>query len=114
MYELWLKKNNTVRSVAIGIWVKTGSRNEENEQNGISHFIEHMLFKGTKTRSPQEIAEAFDRIGGQVNAFTAKEYTCYYAKVLDEHAHIAVDVLQDMFFHSVFDEQEIEREKMSC
>ncbi|GAF24564.1 LOW QUALITY PROTEIN: peptidase [Bacillus sp. JCM 19047] len=110
--RIMAEKNNTVRSVAIGIWVKTGSRNEENEQNGISHFIEHMLFKGTKTRSPQEIAEAFDRIGGQVNAFTAKEYTCYYAKVLDEHAHIAVDVLQDMFFHSVFDEQEIEREKM--
>ncbi|WP_144559155.1 M16 family metallopeptidase [Shouchella miscanthi] len=109
--RIMAEKNNTVRSVAIGIWVKTGSRNEENEQNGISHFIEHMLFKGTKTRSPQEIAEAFDRIGGQVNAFTAKEYTCYYAKVLDEHAHIAVDVLQDMFFHSVFDEQEIEREK---
>ncbi|AIC94785.1 MULTISPECIES: M16 family metallopeptidase [Shouchella] len=109
--RIMAEKNNTVRSVAIGIWVKTGSRNEDNEQNGISHFIEHMLFKGTKTRSPQEIAEAFDRIGGQVNAFTAKEYTCYYAKVLDEHAHIAVDVLQDMFFHSVFDEQEIEREK---
>ncbi|MFS0786981.1 pitrilysin family protein [Shouchella sp. 1P09AA] len=109
--RIMAEKNDTVRSVAIGIWVKTGSRNERNAENGMSHFIEHMLFKGTKTRSPQDIAEAFDRIGGQVNAFTAKEYTCYYAKVLDEHAHIAVDVLQDMFFHSVFDEQEIEREK---
>lgn len=109
--RIMAEKNDTVRSVAMGIWVKTGSRNEEAVENGISHFIEHMLFKGTETRSPQEIAEAFDRIGGQVNAFTAKEYTCYYAKVLDEHARIAVDVLQDMFFHSVFDEKEIEREK---
>ncbi|WP_078391459.1 M16 family metallopeptidase [Shouchella patagoniensis] len=109
--RIMAEKNDTVRSVAMGIWVKTGSRNEEAVENGISHFIEHMLFKGTETRSSQEIAEAFDRIGGQVNAFTAKEYTCYYAKVLDEHARIAVDVLQDMFFHSVFDEKEIEREK---
>lgn len=103
--------NEAIRSVAIGIWVKTGSRNETNEENGISHFIEHMLFKGTKTRSAKQIAEAFDRIGGQVNAFTAKEYTCYYAKVLDEHAALALDVLQDMFFDSIFDKTEIEREK---
>lgn len=103
--------NKTVRSVSIGIWVKTGSRNEARTQNGISHFIEHMLFKGTKHRTAQQIAEAFDRIGGQVNAFTAKEYTCYHAKVLDEHARIALDVLQDMFFHSTFEEREIEKEK---
>nr|WP_239586573.1 pitrilysin family protein [Shouchella xiaoxiensis] len=109
--RIMAEKNETVRSVAIGIWVKTGSRNEGLHENGISHFIEHMLFKGTETRSPQQIAEAFDRIGGQVNAFTAKEYTCYYAKVLDEHVRIALDVLQDMFFNSVFEEKEIEREK---
>ncbi len=112
--RIMAEKNETVRSVAIGIWVKTGSRNEGLHENGISHFIEHMLFKGTETRSPQQIAEAFDRIGGQVNAFTAKEYTCYYAKVLDEHVRIAVDVLQDMFFNSVFEEKEIEREKKCC
>ena len=69
-----------VRSAAIGIWVGVGSRDETPENNGISHFLEHMFFKGTKTRNAREIAEAFDSIGGQVNAFTSKEYTCYYAK----------------------------------
>jgi predicted Zn-dependent peptidase len=101
----------TVRSVAIGIWIGTGSRNETPELNGVSHFLEHMFFKGTKTRSAREIAESFDRIGGQVNAFTSKEYTCYYAKVLDEHADQALDVLADMFFNSAFDEEELKREK---
>ncbi|MBU6146346.1 MAG: insulinase family protein [Paenibacillaceae bacterium] len=101
----------TVRSAAIGIWIKSGSRHETPETNGISHFIEHMLFKGTTTRSAKDIANAFDGIGGQVNAFTAKEYTCYYAKVLDEHIDVAVDVLADMFFHSAFDPQELEKEK---
>ncbi|HEX7057861.1 MAG TPA: pitrilysin family protein [Bacilli bacterium] len=99
------------RSVSFGIWVKNGSRNETLKNNGISHFIEHMLFKGTPRRSAAEIAEIFDRLGGNVNAFTAKEYTCYYAKVLDEHLPIAVDVLADMFFHSEFAESEIEKEK---
>lgn len=106
-----LEKIPTVRSVSIGIWIGTGSRFESKEVNGISHFIEHMFFKGTKTRSAQEIAEAFDGIGGQVNAFTSKEYTCYYAKVLDDHAEIAIDVLSDMFFNSVFEEKELEKEK---
>ncbi len=106
-----LEKIPTVRSVSIGIWVGTGSRFEEKEVNGVSHFLEHMFFKGTKTRSAQEIAEAFDGIGGQVNAFTSKEYTCYYAKVLDDHANIALDVLSDMFFHSKFEERELEKEK---
>ncbi|TYR82767.1 insulinase family protein [Priestia megaterium] len=101
----------TVRSVAIGVWIGTGSRSEYPEINGVSHFLEHMFFKGTKTRSAREIAESFDRIGGQVNAFTSKEYTCYYAKVLDEHAGQALDVLADMFFHSSFDEEELKREK---
>ena len=101
----------TVRSVAIGVWIGTGSRNESKENNGISHFLEHMFFKGTKTRSAREIAEAFDSIGGQVNAFTSKEYTCYYAKVLDEHSQIALDILSDMFFHSTFDEEELKKEK---
>ncbi|MFT4413613.1 M16 family metallopeptidase [Fredinandcohnia humi] len=101
----------TVRSVAIGIWIGTGSRNETPEINGVSHFLEHMFFKGTKTRSAREIAESFDSIGGQVNAFTSKEYTCYYAKVLDEHANYALDVLSDMFFNSTFDEEELKKEK---
>jgi predicted Zn-dependent peptidase len=101
----------TVRSVAIGIWIGTGSRNETLSNNGISHFLEHMFFKGTKTRSALDIAEAFDSIGGQVNAFTSKEYTCYYAKVLDNHAPFALDVLADMFFNSTFEEEELVKEK---
>ncbi|MFC3040344.1 M16 family metallopeptidase [Virgibacillus xinjiangensis] len=101
----------SVRSVTIGIWVLTGSRNETDRNNGISHFLEHMFFKGTDKRSPQEIAEAFDSIGGQVNAFTSKEYTCFYAKVLDTHKEYALEILADMFFHSSFDEEEMEREK---
>ncbi|MGR6854983.1 M16 family metallopeptidase [Bacillus halotolerans] len=106
-----LENNPTVRSVAIGVWIGTGSRHETPEINGISHFLEHMFFKGTSTRSAREIAESFDRIGGQVNAFTSKEYTCYYAKVLDEHANYALDVLADMFFYSTFDENELKKEK---
>lgn len=101
----------TVRSVAIGVWIGTGSRFETKENNGISHFLEHMFFKGTKTRSAREIAESFDSIGGQVNAFTSKEYTCYYAKVLDNHANFALDVLADMFFNSTFVEEELAKEK---
>jgi predicted Zn-dependent peptidase len=101
----------TVRSVAIGVWIGTGSRNENPQNNGVSHFLEHMFFKGTKSRSAREIAESFDSIGGQVNAFTSKEYTCYYAKVLDDHASYALDVLADMFFHSTFDEEELKKEK---
>jgi predicted Zn-dependent peptidase len=100
-----------VRSVTIGIWVKTGSRNENEQNNGISHFLEHMFFKGTKTRSAADIAEAFDAIGGQVNAFTSKEYTCFYAKVLDAHKDYALEVLADMFFNSTFEPEEMEREK---
>ncbi|MDF2946028.1 MAG: processing protease [Bacillales bacterium] len=101
----------TVRSAAIGVWIHTGSRYETEENNGISHFLEHMFFKGTKTKSAREIAETFDKIGGQVNAFTSKEYTCYYAKVLDEHATVALDGLSDMFFNSIFDKDELEKEK---
>ncbi|WP_217585561.1 M16 family metallopeptidase [Lentibacillus saliphilus] len=100
-----------VRSVTIGIWIAAGSRYESTHNNGISHFLEHMLFKGTKTRTAQDIAEAFDAIGGQVNAFTSKEYTCFYAKVMDTYQTYAVDILADMFFNSVFDEAEVEREK---
>ena len=100
-----------VRSLSVGIWVNAGSRYELPEENGITHFIEHMLFKGTKTRSAKQIAEAFDRIGGEVNAFTSKEHTCYFAKVLDHHGELALDILADMFFNSVFDSEEIDRER---
>jgi predicted Zn-dependent peptidase len=106
-----LEQIPTVRSVAIGVWIGTGSRNENPENNGISHFLEHMFFKGTKTRSAREIAESFDSIGGQVNAFTSKEYTCYYAKVLDNHAQFALEVLADMFFNSTFVAEELNKEK---
>lgn len=105
------EKIPSVRSVALGIWVGTGSKYETKQDNGISHFLEHMFFKGTTSRSAKEIAETFDEIGGNVNAFTSKEYTCYYARVLDQHAPIALDVLADMYFHSVFDEEELEKEK---
>lgn len=105
------EKISTVRSVALGIWVGTGSKFEGEANNGISHFLEHMYFKGTKSRTAKQIAEAFDEIGGNVNAFTSKEYTCYYARILDTHAPIALDILADMFFHSVFDAEEIEKEK---
>ena len=106
-----LEKIPAVRSVTIGIWVRTGSRNENEINNGISHFLEHMFFKGTATRSASDIAEAFDAIGGQVNAFTSKEYTCFYARVLDTHKDYALEVLADMFFNSAFDPEEMEREK---
>ncbi|MRG85349.1 M16 family metallopeptidase [Salinibacillus xinjiangensis] len=106
-----LEEIPTVRSVSIGVWVLAGSRNETNKNNGISHFIEHMMFKGTENRSAREIAESFDAIGGQVNAFTSKEYTCYYAKVLDTHASYALEILGDMFFNSTFQTDEMEREK---
>lgn len=106
-----LEQIPTVRSVAIGLWIKAGSSYENEQNNGISHFLEHMFFKGTTTRNAKEIAEAFDSIGGQVNAFTSKEYTCYYAKVLDNHASYALNVLGDMFFNSVFDSEELEKER---
>ncbi|MFK8793476.1 M16 family metallopeptidase [Planococcus plakortidis] len=100
------------RSVAVGVFVNTGSRDERPEENGITHFIEHLLFKGTKTRSAKDIAREFDRIGGDLNAYTSKEYTCYYAKVLDHHAPLAVEVLADMFFNSVMDPLEIDKERL--
>lgn len=99
------------RSVSLGIWVENGSRHEAREQNGISHFIEHLLFKGTERRTAARIAEEMDAVGGVLNAFTGKEYTCYYAKVLDENLAMAIDLLTDIFLHSVFDREEIERER---
>jgi len=100
-----------VRSISFGIWVRNGSRNENESNNGISHFIEHMLFKGTSNRTAKQIADEFDSFGGQLNAYTSKELTCYYARVLDTHFEQAFDVLADMFFNSNFSEDEINKEK---
>ena len=100
-----------VRSVSVGIWVGTGSRRETPEQNGISHFIEHMLFKGTSNRSAEDIARSVDSIGGGLDAFTAKEMVCYNTKVLDEHLPIAMDVLSDLVLNPLFQEDDIEKEK---
>jgi len=105
------EKIPTVRSVSLGIWIKTGSRNELPINNGISHFIEHMMFKGTSKYSAKQIAEVFDGIGGQINALTSKEYTCYYAKVIDKYFDLALEVLADMFFNSKFDEADIDKER---
>lgn len=109
--ELITEKIPYSRSLAFGIWVKAGSIYENAKNNGISHFIEHMFFKGTKKRSAKDIAKEIDNIGGQMNAFTGKESTCYYVRVLDTHIDKAADVLMDMLFHSVFNEGEIEKEK---
>ncbi len=101
----------SVRSASLGIWADIGSAAEPPEQRGVSHLIEHMLFKGTQRRSAREIAEAMDGVGGNLNAFTDKESTCYYAKVIDRHVPLAVDVLADMFLHSVFDPAELAKEQ---
>jgi predicted Zn-dependent peptidase len=100
-----------IRSVSIGIWIKTGSRDEDKEWNGISHFVEHMVFKGTEHRSAEEIARQVDSIGGNIDAFTAKECVSFSIKVLDEHLAIALDVLSDLVLNPVFDVQDITRER---
>src|SRR5690554_1751803 len=91
-----------VRSAALGAWFEVGSRQEEPEEWGLSHFVEHMMFKGTSTHSAREIAEIMDQRGGQLNAFTEREQTCYYFKVLDEHFSTAAGLLQDMLLNSLF------------
>lgn len=100
-----------MRSVSLGVWIGAGSRYETAINNGISHFIEHMLFKETKRRTSKEIAGDIDKIGGQINAFTGKDCTCFYASTLDTDIEIAVDVLSDMLFNSIFDPGHIENEK---
>ena len=99
------------RSVSIGVWFAVGSLYEDFESSGIPHFIEHMLFKGTKNRTAKQIAQAMDAVGGQLNAFTAKECTCYYSNVIDEHLPRAIDVLSDMVINSLLDPVEMEKEK---
>lgn len=100
-----------VRSAALGIWVGTGSRHEKASEGGAAHFIEHMVFKGTAKRSAAEIAEATDAIGGQINAYTTKEMTCFYARALDIHLEQAMDILCDMVFSSRFDEEDVNTER---
>ena len=100
-----------VRSVSIGVWLTRGSRHEPRVHEGIAHFVEHMLFKGTETRSAEDLAQQIDSIGGHLDAFTSKEYAGYFIKVLDEHLPLAVDVLSDLVTSPAFDAAEIEREK---
>lgn len=100
-----------VRSVSMGVWVNVGARDETEEENGLSHLIEHMIFKGTARRTAYQIAKEFDAIGGQTNAFTAMENTCYHARVMDTHLDTMVDILTDIFLNSIFDEAEIDRER---
>jgi predicted Zn-dependent peptidase len=105
------ERMSEVRSVSIGVWLTRGSRHESAERGGMAHFVEHMLFKGTHTRTAEDIAQAIDSIGGQLDAFTAKEYASYYIKVLDEHLPLALDVLSDIVLNPAFDPDDIEREK---
>jgi predicted Zn-dependent peptidase len=100
-----------VRSVVLGIWVKVGSRNETTDKNGISHCLEHMFFKGTKKRSAKDIAFEIDSLGGDLNAFTSRENTTFYVKVLDEYLEKGVELLSDIFLHPLFPEDELEKEK---
>ena len=101
----------TVESVSIGIWVKAGARFEPLEVNGVAHLLEHMMFKGTALRSAQQIAETIESVGGHINAYTAREVTAYYAKVLKDDAALALDVIADFLQNSLFDEDELGRER---
>ena len=101
----------SVKSVTAGIWVKSGARHETKQQAGVTHFLEHMLFKGTKNRTAFEIAQSMESVGGYLNAFTSTEYTCYYARCLDTELCTALDVLSDMVMHPIFPKEEIEKEK---
>jgi predicted Zn-dependent peptidase len=100
-----------VRSVSMGVWVNVGARDEAVSESGLSHFIEHMIFKGTRKRTAFQIAKEFDAIGGQTNAFTTMETTCYHARVMDAHLETMVDILSDIFLNSIFDAEEVEKER---
>ncbi len=99
------------RSVSMGVWVNVGARDESDSENGLSHMIEHMIFKGTGKRTAFQIAKEFDAIGGQTNAFTSFENTCYHARIMDTHLEKMVDILTDIFLNSAFDEKELEKER---
>src|SRR5246127_5651199 len=105
------ERMENVRSVAMGVWVRAGSRHEIAELNGISHFVEHMVFKGTETRTAQRIAREVDAIGGNLDAFTGKETICFNIKVLDEHVPVALEVLSDLVLNPTFASAEIDRER---
>ena len=109
--KILTKRMPHVNSVSMGVWVNVGARDEDRKENGLSHLIEHMIFKGTSKRSAFQIAKEFDAIGGQTNAFTAMENTCYHARVLETHLGTMVDILTDIFLNSVFDAREVERER---
>jgi predicted Zn-dependent peptidase len=120
MYNIFTLKNglrvvyeniNYVKSISVGLWIENGSRNEQSSNNGISHFIEHMMFKGTKNRSSLQLAEAIEDVGGQINAFTGKESTCFYVKALDSYLDLSLEILSDMLFNSNFNADDIEKEK---
>ncbi|MGD8985564.1 MAG: pitrilysin family protein [Desulfobacteraceae bacterium] len=105
------EKMEHIRSISLGIWVGAGSRDEMERENGISHFVEHMIFKGTRNRSGLQIAKELDAIGGLSNAFTGKEHTCYHSKVLDKHLSTLAEILSDIFLNSIFDPQDMDRER---
>lgn len=120
MHNLYTLKNGLrvvteyiehVNSISVGVMVQNGSRNEDLDVNGISHFIEHMFFKGTTKRTSKEIVQEIENVGGQINAYTSKEATCYYIKALNTHLRLSLDILSDMMLNSKFDEEEIEKEK---
>lgn len=120
MFKRYILNNNIrviaehipyVNSISIGVWIGSGSRYENSNNNGVSHFIEHILFKGTKNRTAKQIASEIEELGGQINAFTGKEATCFYVKMLDEHYDIGIDVLSDMLLNPKFSQQDIEKEK---
>mgnify|MGYP000942064252 CR=1 FL=1 len=100
-----------VKSISLGLWFGVGSVYESSDKNGLSHFIEHMMFKGTNTRSSKQIAQEIDAIGGQLNAFTAKECTCYYCEIINDHLDIGIELLSDMVLNSRFDPSDIQKEK---
>ena len=100
-----------VKSISLGVWINAGSRIEDEEISGVSHFIEHMLFKGTKNRTSKQIASEIDNLGGQINAFTSKECTCYYVKLLNSHIDIGIDILSDMILNSKFNEDDLDKER---
>lgn len=109
--KILTKRMPNIHSVSMGVWVNAGARDESIDENGLSHFIEHMIFKGTKKRTAFQIAKEFDAIGGHTNAFTSAENTCYHAKIMDTHLETMVNILSDIFLNSVFDEKEVEKER---
>jgi Predicted Zn-dependent peptidases len=120
MYDQWTLSNGLrvvgeklphLRSCSVGVWIRVGSMMEAPCENGLSHFIEHMVFKGTERRSARDIAEEMDAVGGQLNAFTSKDCTCFYAKVIDEDLALAVDILSDLTLNAVMDETELDKER---